>query len=363
MAKVQLPAIRYLTLEAIDSAMEAAQDTTPRPYLGMSSVGFACSRKPWLDFRFASETIFKAATLRKFEDGHITESVQADRLRLVKGVRVVTEGSNGKQVGFTDHNGHFRGHMDGGILGLIEAPKTWHVWEHKATEDKKKNVLEKLISQDEKTALELWDDTYFAQAQLYMHYSKMKRHFLTCSSPGARTVISCRTDYQSKVAEELVALAHSIITTDAIPDKISEDPEYFMCKHMCSNGAICHGTDVPRVTCRSCVHASASTSAGTEGEWHCAHHKRFLSVSEQHAACEDHIYLPVLLTKFANVVDADEYDNTITYQNHLNGKQFNNGKHKGHATSAEIFACADKRILGDEDAAAIKDFFDGKIVG
>jgi len=360
MAKVEITH-RYPTIEAVDRALFLQQDVEPRPYMGMSGIGHACSRKVWLDFRFSSEQIFEAATLRKFEDGHRSEAAMADNLRLVKGIKLETCRPDGKQHGFSDHADHFRGHMDGAILGIVEAPKTWHVWEHKASDDKKKNALEKLIGVDEKAALEKWNLVYFVQAQLYMHYSKMKRHFLTVGSPGNRTVISCRTEYQKDVAEKYIALASDLIASDKPPAKISEDKEYFVCQHMCSNARVCHGTHLPKVTCRSCIHSAASFDA--PGEWYCNHHKRFLSVDDQRAACPQHIYPPSMMESWALVCDSDEYHNAIQYVNQKNGERFWNGDGKEFYSSKELFSCVDKSFIANPEMEEVMSAFDGKVVG
>jgi len=359
-AKVEIKP-HYPTLEAVDAALYALQDSEPRPYMGMSAIGHACARKVWLDFRFASPQSFKAATLRKFEDGHRSEAVMAEQLRLVAGIKLDTIRADGKQHGFTDFAGHFRGHMDGAIFGLLEAPKTWHVWEHKACDDKKKNALEKLIAADEKSALMKWDHTYFIQAQLYMHYTKMKRHFLTCSAGGMRTMISCRTDYDREVAEKYIALAGELIATDSPPPKISDSADYFVCQHMCSHSEICHSTTLPLITCRSCVHSSASMEAA--GLWHCGFHKRNLSVSEQRAACEDHIYNPHMMASWALVADSDENRNAIQYTNQKNGIQFWNGKDDESYSSQELYDCADKAFIASEVAEQLMELFDGKVSG
>jgi len=361
MAKVSIN-LHYPTLEAIDAAMELAQEQSERPYLGMSSIGHPCVRKPWLDFRFASPQIFKAATLRKFEDGHYCEDLQAKRLRMVQGVKVDCFNAKGEQHGFKDLGGHLRGHMDGAVYGILEAPKTWHVWEHKATDDKKKNALEKLISEDEKSAFEKWDHTYFVQAQMYMHYSGMTRHYLTVSSAGGRTAISCRTNYQPEVAEKYIALATSIIATDGdMPAKVSESADYFVCKYMCNHSDICHENNVANISCRTCAHSETSTEG--DALWLCRYHNTGLSIGKQKLGCPDHIYNPVFLKGFTDAVDADENLNAVKYQNHLNGQQFWNGNIKDYYRSTEIKAACDKAILGDTAFDKLRLDFDGRIDG
>ena len=53
------------TLKACDNALVAAQfDEKPRPYLGASSIGEACSRKLWYRLRWVRE-LFDAAALKR----------------------------------------------------------------------------------------------------------------------------------------------------------------------------------------------------------------------------------------------------------------------------------------------------------
>ena len=48
-----------------------------------------------------------------------------------------TELPDGKQYNFEAFQGRFKGHADGIIQGIIQAPKTQHVWEHKDKDHKK----------------------------------------------------------------------------------------------------------------------------------------------------------------------------------------------------------------------------------
>ena len=105
-----------------DAAMEVFEARKPpRQYLGASGIGHACERKSWLDFRHASPRKIDAKGLRRIQDGFAGEQIMIERLRMVKGVKLHThEGDD--QIGIEAHGGHFRGHLDGLILGLIQAP-------------------------------------------------------------------------------------------------------------------------------------------------------------------------------------------------------------------------------------------------
>lgn len=342
---------KYPTLEAIDIEMEAAQERSFRPYLGMSAIGFPCERRIWLDFRFTALPFFKAATLRKFEDGHTSEAVMAARLQMLTGITLFTTAPDGKQIGFCDVRGHVKGHIDGMIMGILEAPNSWHVWEHKACEDTKKNKLEKLVNECEETALEKWDAQYFAQAQYYMRTAKIKRHFLTVSSPGCRTAISVRTHYDAAKAADIAARAERLVKAPVPPERIASDREHFLCKYSCGNADVCFGTQAPIVSCRSCVHSEAVA----DGNWRCTYTGKYLTLNDQYVACKDHLYIPDLLDTWAMVADADLEENTITYNNKLNGKLFTNGRWNREYTSWEIYMCQDKQIIGDPDVTLAKE--------
>ncbi|MCQ4165104.1 hypothetical protein [Tahibacter harae] len=341
------------TLDAVDRAVEARQAAEkPRPYLGMSAIGEPCSRRLWYGFRWAVQQQFPAGTLYKFEDGHRTEDLVAARLRLVPGLTLHTiDPSTGRQIGYTDHGGHFRGHMDGAVLGLLQAPKTWHVWECKATNDEKQGLLLKLKAEGEKAALAAWDPIYWAQAVVYMHYSGMDRHYLTCTTPGGRSTISVRTDADADAAKRLAEKALRIIVASTPPERISEDPEWYQCG-WCPAHAICHGGKLPNVSCRTCAHATPELDG--DGRWTCALWRSDIPGEAQHLGCDGHRYIPALVV-FAEAVDADAAANWIEYRL-PDGRTFLNGDPGALGprayTSAELRAI-DPALIGDDfvDAA------------
>jgi hypothetical protein len=321
------------TLAAIDSAMQrAASLEQPRGYLGASSIGQPCSRRLWYSFRWATSETFDAATLYRFDDGHRTETVLANRLRMVPGVELHTiEPTSGQQFAVVAVGGHFRGHMDGAIRGLLQAPKTWHVWEAKAVGDDKLAKLRKLKAErGEKAALAAWDDVYHAQAQVYMHYTGMTRHYLTVASPGGRVTDSVRTDYDRTVADGLEHKALRIVESPTPLAGISQDPAWYQCK-MCPAANLCHRGEGVQVNCRTCVHATPELDGNAR--WSCARHKRDLSVDEQRAGCAEHRLIPDLI-RWAKVVDANEAENWIEYET-PDGGRFRNGGENGW-TSAEL---------------------------
>lgn len=254
------------TIQAMKVALEevAAADK-PRPYLGMSSIGDECSRKLWYQWRWFDANVFDADTLARFADGHASEDITADRLRKVPGINLVTHLSTGKQIGYSDIGGHFKGHLDGQIEGLLQAPKTKHVWEHKCVNEAKFKKLEKLKEElGEKQALAKWDEIYYAQAVLYMFYADLTRHYLTVTTPGSREITSCRTEANNDYARELIAKAESIICSEEPPQKLSQDPSFYKCK-WCNFSDVCHYQAPILQHCRTCAFSQPIEG----GKWEC----------------------------------------------------------------------------------------------
>jgi len=154
-----IPDMADPTLAALDRELERAAAAEPaRNYLGASQIGHECERFLWYSLRpDVPRRSFQAATLRRFADGHAGEAVMIERLRLVPGIELWDRDEQGKQFGFTDFAGRFAGHVDGVILGLLQAPGTPHIFEGKVVNEKKFQEFKKLKREyGEKAALKLW---------------------------------------------------------------------------------------------------------------------------------------------------------------------------------------------------------------
>ena len=310
-----LPTTQDPTLAAIDAAIESdnASDR-PRPYLGASQIGNPCSRSLWYNFRWTLTRSIPAAGLRRIQDGFRGEQVLIEWLRKVPDILLWTADPENeeKQIGIVDCGGHFRGHLDGVIQGLKQAPKTPHVWEAKVCNEAKVRKLEKLKAEKgEKEALKEWDATYHAQAQVYMRGMELTRHYLTVATPGCRDVVSCRTDYDKKVADALIKKAEGVITADRPPFKLSENPSWWQCK-TCDYHALCHGAALPQVNCRTCAYSTATLIGNAE--WICEHHKRLIDIPTQQAGCPNHVYHPDLLVNHAEPIGANPKTGAITFK-------------------------------------------------
>lgn len=238
-----MPAIPNLpdpTLEAMKREIEKrVNNQEPRDYLGASLIGNPCSRQIWYTIHHCEREPFTADTLMKFDDGHRTEDLTAERLRMVDGLELWTHDEEGKQFGFVAMDGKFKGHVDGIIRGLLQAPSALHVWEAKACEDKKYNEFIKCkATYGEKNALKAWNENYYVQAQINMHYFQIDRHYLTVARAGGRGYESCRTEYDGEFAERFINRADAILQANEPPPRISEKPEYYIC-NWCEFKGVC----------------------------------------------------------------------------------------------------------------------------
>jgi hypothetical protein len=239
---VQIPITADPTLEAMRRACEVAGNNTreKRDYIGASAIGNPCARQIYYDYHGMPKKPFDSATLFRFDDGHRTEDLICQRLRMVEGIELWTE-QDGKQFGFADFDNCFRGHVDGIIRGIRQAPKTTHVLEIKCTEDL--NKFRKVKNDfGEKQALKNFNNTYFVQAQLYMHYFMLDRHYTIVASAGGRDMESCRTEFQPEVAQMYKDRAFEILNAKQEPPRISDKKDFWICR-FCSFLETCHGNN------------------------------------------------------------------------------------------------------------------------
>lgn len=336
------------TLAALEAAVSAAADDGLRPHLGASVIGRPCERALWYDFRWSGARTFEARLLRLFARGQREEDVFSALLEGIDGVRVVQiDPATSEQYRFK--SGHFGGSMDGAVIGLPDAPKTWHVLEFKTHNAKSFAGLEK--DGVAKAKPEHW-----AQMQCYMAWTGMSRALYCAVCKDDDRLHLERIDFDREAAEALFTRAQRIIDAAEPPARISERPDWYQCK-LCDHHALCHGSAVPLPTCRSCAHVTPIA----DGAWHCARHSKALDVAEQKAGCQAHRYIPALLRNFADAVDADTEANAVTYQHRVSGQRFINGLPPEGYESTEIHACADKQALGDSSVREFRVTFDARI--
>lgn len=275
-------------LDRIDALIIDENKSQPvRTHMGMSNIGSSCDYKIALDWRWASDDDFPVKTLRKFQDGHAVEAYLISQFEKVDiGFKAFDD--NGKQFRFADLGGHFAGSADGIVHNLPNVEGS-AIFEAKATELQYFNKFKDMVEDDPTTALHLWNETYFAQAQMYMHYSGYKTHWIIVASAGAREMIECFTEYQEGAAKYYIARAARLITTvnPTSLDKVSKVPSWFECKYMCNHTDVCHYHKPMKKSCRTCRY-SAISLGGVAGSWICTIKSTELTVQEQQEGCEQY---------------------------------------------------------------------------
>lgn len=340
-----LPERQNSTVAAIFQHYEKTAATGQRPHLGASEIGHECERYLWLSFRWAKQPEFDGRMLRLFATGNHQEPRLVADLKAI-GIEVSEHDENGKQWSFDAIGGHFGGSMDGAGLGFPEAPKTWHVLEFKTANAKSYAAMQKNGVLKSKPV-------HYAQMQLYMGWAKLDRAMYIVVNKDTDDIYTERVEFSRAEFEKLLAKAERAITSSEPPITLSETADYFVCRY-CRFKDQCYGTEAPQVSCRTCAHATPETDGNAR--WSCAQGKPDMTVAAQRSACGEHRHIPVLLGRFAELMDATS-NNLLTYRNKINGNEF----HQPIYTSKDITNLEDKSLLGDAGLTSLKQEFDGDI--
>ena len=335
----------------------------PRPYLGASIIGRECKRALWYGLRWARQEQFDGRKLRLFQTGHLSEPRFIEDLRSTGATVYDRDPATGKQFSFSDLGGHFRGNMDGAGTKLPGAGQKWCVLEFKThssksfTELKKHGVM--------KAKPEHW-----TQMNTYMGWSGMERSIYLAVNKDTDELHSERLPFDPVFFEKTRAKAEEIIFGGTPPARISDDPKFYICG-MCPQKDVCHGNQVPNLSCRTCVHTTPEREG--DGRWSCAQHPEgrasTIPIHVQREGCPAHLPLPFLLT-YAEAVDAGH--GWIEFKRKDTGATFHvavegvtpPGPPAPTYTSKEIAAVKDYRILCDQQVEEFKTEFPGsRLVG
>ena len=322
-----LPKPVSATVSAIYRAYEANADTENRPHLGASLIGRECARALWYTFRWAGSEKIEGRVLRLFERGQREESVFVANLRAIGATVYELDPRTGGQFRFADVGGHMGGSMDASALGVPEAPNTWHCCEFKTHNAKSFKDLEG-------KGVAVAKPEHAAQCQVYMHWSGMTRALYLAVNKDTDELYSERLHYDKAQAEALIEKARRIILADNPPARLSERPDWYVCK-WCQFSSICHEGALPKVNCRTCAHATSELDG--EARWSCYALKCDLPVAVQRlgSECPKHVFIPALVPW--PQADASEAEGWIEYAK-PDGTTVRNGP--GGVASADLSGVA-----------------------
>lgn len=249
--------------------------------------------------------------LRLFETGNLAESRMVANLSAV-GVEVLPfDLKTGRQFRMEMFGGHFGGSLDGILIGLMEAPKTWHNLEMKTHNDKS---FKSLI----KDGVEKAKHEHFIQMNTYMGMSHeqppgspvpvLTRSYYLAVNKNTDELYGERINYDGGVYLGIKEKARRIIFGTVPPPRISDKKEFFGCK-FCDYKELCHGTpteyEKPDKNCRTCLYSTPTS----DGKWFCEKFEKQLCPEEQRAGCERHLFIPQLLP----LTQVDVIDGAVVY--------------------------------------------------
>ncbi len=226
-----------------------------------------------------------------------------EEARLVRNLRstgatvLEVDPESGRQWRVAAHDGHFGGSLDGVAVGILEAPKTWHVVEFKTHSAKSfRDLVAKGVAESK--------PRHWAQMQIYMHLTGICRamYVAVCKDTDALHIERLIAD--ADAGARLLEKARRVITAKRPPARISEDPAWWECR-FCEHHGVCHEAAAAEITCRSCLHATP-----VEGGWHCARFDHALDGAAQRGACPRHLFIPDLVP--GEVTDAG--DDRVVYR-------------------------------------------------
>lgn len=299
----ELPPPLQPTVEAVYAHYVAARKDWRRDHLGASMVGDEkCLRLLWYAFRWASDPQHPGRILRLFESGQREEERVVANLKAAGVTVVEVDPSTDEQWRIAFVGGHVGGGSDGAVLGIREAPKTWHLLEVKTANEKWFKAMAKKGVREARPG-------YFAQMQVYMLGLKLTRAYFWCTHKDTDSIYTERVKFDRPYAVAAIAKLEHVVRSATPPPRISDDPTWFECK-FCDFYDVCHDRRLDRLerNCRTC----ASSSPTEDGGWWCDLHESHLSSEKQREGCPEHVFVPQVIP--FECVEASESDRSATYR-------------------------------------------------
>jgi hypothetical protein len=346
-----LPAPKSQTVEAIYTWWTGKLGRVSRR-LGASQIGKECERQLWYGFRWATMgEAFDGRMLRLFNRGHREEAVFVEELRGIGcDVRDFDPSTPNEQFAFTAVGGHFVAKIDGVALGIPEAPKTWHNLSFKTANAKTSAALAK-------SGVQVAKPENWAQSQIEMRLAQLDRTLYLSVNKDTDELYAERIRRDEAAGLALEQKAERIIYAAEPLPRISEDAAFFKCK-FCPAHAVCHSTTLPAVSCRTCLHATPEKDG--DGRWSCARWKSDIPLDAQRAGCSEHLYIPALLARWGEQVDASAEEGWVSYKA-ADGLVFRNGPWGLNSFTSRELVAASPALIRHEDFMRIRGEYAGRI--
>jgi hypothetical protein len=271
----------YTISELIDKHHETHQEP-PRPHMGASLLGHPCDRYLWLTFRWAVVEKFPGRILRLFRRGHLEEQTLVSDLRAI--------GIDIQRTGKTQSRVDFGAHVSGSVDGIAECGVPFgdgkrYVVEFKTHSKKSFDALED-------NGVERSKPMHYAQMQVYMLGMKIDRALYVAICKDDDRIWTEQISFNATIANWLVDRGKRIALSDRMPEPLSADPSWYVCKY-CPAHEFCHKSRTTReVNCRTCAHSTAKP----DSTWRCERHDSDgIPVEFQRQGCDSHVLHPDLV--------------------------------------------------------------------
>ena len=220
---------RFVSLidEAID---QKGQQETRRDYLGGSAIGQPCERRLQYEYLNAPKdegSEFTARTRRIFQRGHEVEEWLIGWMEDA-GFVIKSRGKDGKQFGFEDCDGRFKGHFDGVIISGPEGFEYPALFEAKCLGDK---GWKQLVKHGVKKAY----PQYAAQVATYQAYGQLAQNpaFFVAVNANDMAIHLELVPFDQELAQASIDKAARVLTAcdhgEDLP-RATDDPASFVCR-------------------------------------------------------------------------------------------------------------------------------------
>lgn len=344
-------------IDNINEAMTAhLKKLQRRGHLGMSQIQ-KDARELWYGFRWCFPKHSEARKERIFRLGDAIEAEIIRVLSLIPGVELHTVDGNSNQFNFREYGGHFSGSMDGCVRGLPDS-SDWHVFEAKSANKSRFKELTK-------SSIKSWAPEYYTQVQCYMGASGMRKAYFIVYCKDDSELCDEVIEYDGTTWDEMKIKARQIILATKPPVSSYPNRNFYKLNFMSqANREIYFGERAPYPSCRNCMFCEADIESDG-AVWKCNLRAKKLSLSDQEAGCDLHLFMDALVPGISCGFDGDHVDYEAP-----GGVKFKNvhadtdGRGEYEFTSweiAEITKSSKFLALMDDNIKAMRREFSGEI--
>lgn len=218
--------------ELVDDGLKRKNNSQERrTYLGASAIGHDCERQMLFELAGAMrEKQFGAATLRKFDLGHVLEGMCKGWL-IDAGFDVKQRDRSGNLYYYEQLDGRFKGHVDGVIVDGPAVPTLKYpcLWEHKG-------VGNATYSKVKREGLKKASPGYYAQVQIYMGYLGLDQCLftVTAAEDGEQQHLIVEFDQERAqyYSDRAVRVVKSLVVGELLPRPF-KDQSFWICQTRC----------------------------------------------------------------------------------------------------------------------------------